>query len=119
MSEKRFALGRGLSALIPDAAAPPARVADTHKPTELDLDLIVPNPRQPRATIGEPRLEELAQSIRSNGVLQPILVRKAGDRFEIIAGERRWRAAQRAGLLRVPVVVRDVPDDKVLEVALI
>ena len=65
------------------------------------------------------RLDELAQSIRSNGVLQPILVRRVDDRFEIVAGERRWRAAQRAGLLKVPVTVREVPDDKLLEVALV
>jgi ParB family chromosome partitioning protein len=120
MADKRFALGRGLSALIPDAAAPvQVRTPDPHRPTELDIDLLIPNPRQPRATIGEARLEELAQSIRSNGVIQPILIRKSGDRFEIVAGERRWRAAQRAGLLKVPVVVRDVADDKLLEVALI
>ena len=118
MADKRFVLGRGLSALIPDAPAP-ARPPDPHRPSELDLDLLIPNPRQPRATIGEERLEELAQSIRSNGVIQPILVRRSGDRFEIVAGERRWRAAQRAGLLKVPVVVRDVPDEKLLEVALI
>jgi ParB family chromosome partitioning protein len=67
----------------------------------------------------EGRLEELAQSIRANGVIQPILVRRVGMQYEIIAGERRWRAAQRAGLLRVPVVIRDVPDDKLLQVALI
>jgi len=120
VADKRFALGRGLSALIPEAAAPaPAPRREPHRPTELDVDLLIPNPRQPRATIGEARLEELAQSIRSNGVIQPILVRKSGDRFEIVAGERRWRAAQRAGLLKVPVVVRDVADDKLLEVALI
>ena len=64
-------------------------------------------------------LEELAQSIRANGIIQPILVRHAGDRYEIVAGERRWRAAQRAGLLRVPVVVRDIPDERLLQVALI
>jgi len=119
MADKRFALGRGLSALIPEAASPAPRAADPHRPFELDIDRLIPNPRQPRATIGDARLEELAQSIRSNGVIQPILVRKSGDQFEIVAGERRWRAAQRAGLLKVPVAVRDVADDKLLEVALI
>ena len=120
MADKRQALGRGLSALIPDkpaAAAPPARDAAT--PNELDIDLLTPNPKQPRASIDEATLEELAQSIRSNGVLQPILVRKVEGRFEIVAGERRWRAAQRAGLLKVPVTIRDVSDDKLLEVALV
>jgi ParB family chromosome partitioning protein len=121
MAEKRLALGRGLSALIPDAPAPPApvRPGEPVRPQELDLDLLVPNPRQPRTQIDDARLEELAQSIRANGVIQPILVRKAGERYEIVAGERRWRAAQRAGLLKVPVTIRDVPDDKLLEVALV
>jgi ParB family chromosome partitioning protein len=130
MAEKRQALGRGLSALIPNvpvfAPPPPAppespatRERETHRPTELDLDLLVPNPHQPRAQIDDARLEELAQSVRANGVIQPVIVRRAGDRFEIVAGERRWRAAQRAGLLKVPVVVREIPDDQLLQVALI
>ena len=118
MVEKRPALGRGLSALIPDAALPPPPLRDA-SPQELDIDLLTPNPRQPRTYIEEAQLEELAQSIRTHGVLQPVLVRRVDDRFEIVAGERRWRAAQRAGLLKVPVVVRDVPDDQLLQVALI
>ena len=134
MAEKRPALGRGLSALIPPAppvsappppgtAAPPAPhvavVREAGRPQEIDIDLLFPNPDQPRQHIEETKLEELAQSIRSHGVIQPILVRKVADRVEIIAGERRWRAAQRAGLLKVPVVYRDVPDTQLLEVALI
>jgi ParB family chromosome partitioning protein len=126
MADKRPALGRGLSALIPPAppAPPPATPVlapreTARTPLEVDLDLLTPNPRQPRVQIDEQRLEELAQSIRSNGVLQPILVRHVHGRYEIVAGERRWRAAQRAGLLKVPVTVRDVPDDKLLEVALV
>jgi ParB family transcriptional regulator, chromosome partitioning protein len=122
MAIKRPALGRGLSALIRDTAPPPQREAapvERGKPTELDIDLLTPNPRQPRTQIDDARLEELAQSIRANGVIQPIVVRKVDDRYEIVAGERRWRASQRAGLLKVPVAVRDVPDDKLLEVALI
>jgi ParB family chromosome partitioning protein len=123
MPDKRPALGRGLSALIP-TAPPPAppdapRDRDPQRPTEVDIDLLQPNPRQPRMQIDEPRLDELAQSIRSHGVIQPILVRRAGAHFEIVAGERRWRAAQRAGLLKIPVVVRDVSNDHLLEVALI
>jgi len=118
MVDKRPALGRGLSALIPDAAPPPPSLRDV-SPQELDIDLLAPNPRQPRTYIEEPQLEELAQSIRAHGVLQPVLVRRVEGRFEIVAGERRWRAAQRAGLLKVPVVVRDVPDDQLLQVALI
>jgi ParB family chromosome partitioning protein len=112
-----------LSALIPVASPPPAppeaRAAETHKPSEVDIDLLRPNPRQPRMQIDEPRLDELAQSIRSHGVIQPILVRRAENHFEIVAGERRWRAAQRAGLLKIPVVVREVTDDHLLEMALI
>jgi ParB family chromosome partitioning protein len=127
MADKRPALGRGLNALIPQAAPPvptPTPAAATavrppHRPDEIDIDLLEPNPRQPRTQIDDQPLEELAQSIRANGVIQPILVRRAGDRFEIVAGERRWRAAQRAGLFKVPVIVRDVPDEKLLEVALI
>ena len=123
MADKRPALGRGLSALIPSAAPPPQppspRDQAPARPAELDIDLLVPNPRQPRVQMDEAALEELAQSIRSHGIIQPILVRRVGDRTEIVAGERRWRAAQRAGLLKVPVVYRDVPDERLLEVALI
>ena len=114
--EKRPALGKGLSALIP--AVPEPRLG----PIEVDVDRLVPNTLQPRGQFDEARLEELARSIRANGVIQPILVRKSGDRFQIIAGERRWRAAQRAGLHRVPVVVREVADGHehaLLEMALI
>lgn len=115
--EKRPALGKGLSALIPDAPA-----VNTPSATEVDIDRLVPNTFQPRGQMDEARLDDLAQSIKSNGVIQPIVVRRVGDRFHIIAGERRWRAAQRAGLLRVPVVVRDVAAGKeqsLLELALI
>jgi len=117
MSEpKRPALGKGLSALIPDAPEPPAGTS------EVDIDQLTPNPYQPRLQIDDARLDELTRSIKANGVIQPILVRRADNGYHIIAGERRWRAAQRAGLLRVPVVVRDMSaadDEKVLEIALI
>ena len=117
MPDKRPALGRGLSALIPEIPPPPAA---TDTPAEVDLDLLEPNRDQPRSVIDDTKLEQLAQSIKSNGIIQPILVRRQpSGGFEIVAGERRWRAAQRAGLLRVPVVVRDVPDEKRLELALI
>jgi ParB family chromosome partitioning protein len=117
MVDKRPALGRGLSALIPDApAAPPAA---SERPLEVDIDLLRPNKFQPRTHMDDGRIEELSRSIRSNGVIQPIVVRKADSGYEIVAGERRWRASQRAGLLKVPIVVRDVPDDKLLAAALI
>src|SRR4051812_48288974 len=102
MLQKRPALGKGLSALIPDAPEPRVIAPD------VDIDLIDPNSFQPRGEVNDAALNELAQSIRSNGVIQPIVVRPVGDRFQIIAGERRWRAARKAGLLRVPVVVRDI-----------
>ena len=116
MADKRPALGRGLSALIPEAAGD---TAPRDKAFELDLDRLTPNPQQPRSVFDEAKLDELAQSIRASGMIQPIIARRAGNGFEIIAGERRWRAAQRAGLLKVPVVIRDVPDERLLEVALI
>jgi ParB family transcriptional regulator, chromosome partitioning protein len=116
MVEKRPALGRGLSALIPDSIAP---TAATDRPQEIDTDLLRPNTFQPRTHMDDERIEELARSIKANGIIQPIVVRRAGSEYQIVAGERRWRAAQRAGLLRVPVVVRDIPDDKLLPIALI
>ena len=115
--EKRPALGKGLSALIPDVPEPP-RAA----PIEADIDRLEPNDFQPRSHVDNARLQELAQSIRANGIIQPIVVRRVGDHFQIIAGERRWRAAKVAGLPRVPIVVRDVPPGKeqsLLEMALI
>jgi ParB family chromosome partitioning protein len=117
MADKRPALGRGLSALIPDApAAPPAA---SERALEVDIDLLRPNKFQPRTHMDDGRIEELSRSIRSNGVIQPIVVRNADSGYEIVAGERRWRASQRAGLLKVPIVVRDIPDDKLLAAALI
>jgi ParB family transcriptional regulator, chromosome partitioning protein len=116
MADKRPALGRGLSALIPDTPATPA---PGEHALDVDSDLLRPNPHQPRTTMDEAKIEELARSIRSNGIIQPIVVRKADSGYEIVAGERRWRASQRAGLLKVPVVVRDIPDERLLAVALI
>jgi ParB family chromosome partitioning protein len=117
MAEKRPALGRGLSALIPDAPTPAA--GPTERSLDVDIDLLRPNRFQPRTTMDEARIAELARSIKANGVIQPIVVRKADKGFEIIAGERRWRASQHAGLLKVPVVVRDIPEERLLAVALI
>lgn len=111
----RKPLGRGLGALLSAEATAPAR-DDTN---EIPVDLIDRSPLQPRTHFDEAKLEELAKSITANGLVQPVLVRRRGDRFELIAGERRWRAAQRAGLTKVPAVVRDVPDENVLEIALI
>jgi ParB family chromosome partitioning protein len=116
--EKRPALGKGLSALIPDVPEPRSGTV----PTEVDVDLISPSEQQPRHQFEDSRLDELAQSIKSNGVIQPIVVRKVDNGYRIIAGERRWRAAQRAGLTRVPIVIKDVPaggEGQLLEMALI
>jgi ParB family chromosome partitioning protein len=123
MVDKRPALGRGLSALIPDSPAPAPAASD--RALEIDIDLLRPNKFQPRTDMNDERIEELSQSIRSHGIIQPIVVRRASGAsgavqgYEIIAGERRWRAAQRAGLLKVPVVVRDIAENRLLAVALI
>jgi ParB family chromosome partitioning protein len=86
---------------------------------EIDIDLIAPNPEQPRTRFTDAALEELAQSIRENGIIQPIVLRRSGNSYEIVAGERRWRAAQRAGLRKVPAVIKNIEDDQTLELALI
>ena len=111
----RQTLGRGLNALLGDESMQTGEMASF----EIDIDLIEPNPEQPRTRFAENSLEELAQSIRANGVVQPIVVRKFGTRYQIVAGERRWRASQRAELRRIPAVVREVSDEKLLELALI
>jgi ParB family transcriptional regulator, chromosome partitioning protein len=128
----RNALGRGLEALIrePEAPAPvetpavPQRAAaaapaTSGGPLQVDIDLLDPSPYQPRNRFEDTGLEELAQSIRASGIIQPLVARKVGARYQLIAGERRWRAAQRAGLLRVPVVLRDVGDEEALELSLV
>jgi ParB family chromosome partitioning protein len=101
--------------LLSAEAAAPAIETTTDVPT----DLIDPSPLQPRSVFDESKLDELARSISANGVVQPVLLRRRGARFELIAGERRWRAAIRAGLTQIPAVLRNVSDDKVLEIALI
>lgn len=111
----RRALGRGLSALLSDSSS-----SQGDELLEIDIDLIDPNPTQPRSRFSEAKLDELAQSIRTNGLVQPIILRRAANgRYQIIAGERRWRASQRVGLERVSAVIRNIPDSKLLELALI
>jgi len=111
----RKALGRGLGALLSAEGTATA----TEDASEIPIDLIDPSSLQPRTIFDEAKLAELAQSITANGVVQPLLLRRKGPRYELIAGERRWRAAQLAGLSKVPAVIRSVSDDKVLELALI
>lgn len=110
----RRVLGRGLSALLSDTAENRG-----DELLEIDIDLIEPNNTQPRNYFDDKKIEELAQSIESNGILQPLLVRRKGGRYQLIAGERRWRAAQKVGLSKVPAVIREIADDKLLELALI
>lgn len=139
----RNALGRGLGALIRElegkrpepapasvhpqptttsgaaAAAVPARQPMQGGPQEIDIDLIEPSPYQPRTKFHEQALDELARSIKTSGIIQPLVVRPLGSRFQLIAGERRWRAAQRAGLSKVSAIVKQVPDELALEMTLV
>jgi ParB family transcriptional regulator, chromosome partitioning protein len=135
----RNALGRGLGALIREpepqassampagavaagpgaAAAAPARELVTNGPQQIDIELIEPSPYQPRTRFREEALDELTRSIQASGIIQPIVVRPLGKRFQLIAGERRWRAAQRAGLMRIAAIVREVPDALALEMTLV
>jgi ParB family transcriptional regulator, chromosome partitioning protein len=138
----RNALGRGLGALIREpepktspepapasiqshattasaAAVAPAREAVHPGPQQVDIDLIEPSPYQPRTRFREEALDELARSIQTSGIIQPLVVRPMGSRFQLIAGERRWRAAQRAGMAKVSVIVKQVPDEIALEMTLV
>jgi ParB family chromosome partitioning protein len=143
----RNALGRGLGALIREpepqipgqlpgtaevaptpvsqatggaaSAAAPAMQAQIAGPLQLDIDLIDPSPYQPRTRFREEALDELARSIQASGIIQPLVVRSKGSRYELIAGERRWRAAQRAGLTKVTAIIRQVPDELALEMTLV
>ncbi len=119
--DKTSRLGRGFSALLPNAgpsaaAGEPPRQAGV---LNLAIEEIAPDKTQPRRRFDEARIEELAASIRAKGVIQPILVRRDGDHYQIIAGERRWRASQRAGLKMVPALVKEVTDRQAFEIALI
>ena len=128
----RNALGRGLGALIREPDPQPADVTRfpvtkdveaTHQGITgsqlVDIDLIEPSPYQPRTHFREESLAELAQSIQASGIIQPLILRRIGTRYQLLAGERRWRAAQRAGLSRVPAVLRDVADEAALEITLV
>lgn len=119
--KKPSGLGRGLSALIDDAVRPPTSGSDTQAAgtREIEVGRIRPNPHQPRKSFDDAAIGELAASIRVRGVLQPILVRAVDDGFEIIAGERRWRAAQVARLHKIPALVRALDDASTAEIALI
>ena len=125
--QPRKALGRGMGALLPTRHTPPpasvpvpAATAETGEASlHIKIDEIHPNPLQPRRVFQDNRLEELAQSIRANGIIQPLVVRRVEGRFQLVAGERRWRAAKLAGVDTVPVVVREIPESRLLEITLI
>jgi len=133
---RRNALGRGLGALIREpepqqqapqphtvgstgAAVAPTRETAHSGPLQIDIDLIEPSPYQPRTRFREEALEELTRSIQASGIIQPLVLRPIGNRYQLIAGERRWRAAQRAGLQKVAAIVRQVPDELALEMTLV
>lgn len=118
----RRALGRGLEALLPrraPIAAAPAPALSPEQTNRIAIDQIDPNPMQPRRVFQADALRELADSIRQHGIIQPLVVRKSGARFQLVAGERRWRAARIAELSEVPVVVQEIPDERLLEITLI
>ncbi len=126
--KQRKALGKGLSALLPGrssgqgstaTATAPAGPSTAAAPSTLPIDAIHPNPMQPRVVFQPERLEELAASIRANGIIQPLIVRRHEAQFQLVAGERRWRAAKLAGLRDVPVVIQEIADPLLLEMALI
>ena len=145
MDKKHKALGRGLSALLPPrpvanpaaAAAVPVTsetaaevpaasaavqapvVVTTHEQLYIPIDAILPNPLQPRTVFRADKLAELSESIRANGIIQPLIVRRQGEGYQIVAGERRWRGAKLAGLKEVPVLVQEIADPQMLEIALI
>ena len=119
MSVPAKGLGRGLSALITSASETKAEPANDNAGLKVAIDRVTPSPFQPRRSFDEAKIEELAVSIRNQGIIQPLVVRRKDDSYELIAGERRWRAAMRAGLNEVPVVVRDASDHEALQLALV
>lgn len=119
VSLQKRGLGRGLSALIPGAAEAKAETKTDANNLKIDIDRISPSPFQPRRRFDEAKIEELASSIRNQGIIQPLVVRPKGDGYELIAGERRWRAAMKAGLLEVPAVIREASDQEALQLALV
>ncbi|HEX2226760.1 MAG TPA: ParB/RepB/Spo0J family partition protein [Candidatus Binatia bacterium] len=119
MSVPSKGLGRGLSALISSAAEPRAEARTESNGLRVAIDRIVPSPFQPRRSFDETKIDELAVSIRNQGIIQPVVLRRKEDHYELIAGERRWRAALRAGLTEVPAVIRDASDHEALQLALV
>lgn len=119
MTKTKGGLGRGLGALLPEYEEITEERSGNDGVVELELEKIFPNPDQPRKTFDEDKLTDLAESIREHGVLQPILVAPRGEQYMVIAGERRYRASKRAGLTTIPALIRDMDDEKIMEMALI
>jgi ParB family chromosome partitioning protein len=119
MAVQTKGLGKGLSALIGDTMAAKAEASGESHGLRVPIDRISPSPYQPRRSFDEVKIEELAASIRNQGIIQPLVVRRKEDRYELIAGERRWRAAMKAGLTEIPAVVREASDHEALQLALV
>lgn len=119
MTAVRRGLGKGLDTMIPDKLEAEKKQENVSRETLIDISLVEPNPKQPRKHFNEDKLAELSESIKRQGLVEPIVVRKTGKRYEIVAGERRWRACQQAGIREIPVVIKDYDDAKVFEIALI
>lgn len=115
MSTKKFGLGKGLGALLPNNTEEEMNKSSI----TIDINLIKPNTSQPRKSMDEGKIKDLAASIREYGIIQPVVLRKINDTYEIIAGERRWRAARQIGLKEIPAIIMDISDDKILEISLI
>ena len=115
----RHGLGRGLGALLSSPAPVGVEAAEVSAAVELSIDSIVPNPQQPRKDFDDKALQDLSTSMAQNGVLQPVVVRRLGDGYQLIIGERRWRAAKLAGLTKIPAVIREVSDVQSLELGLV
>lgn len=119
MMTKKRGLGKGLEALIPTSAGKPASAEVQAGAVEIAVDQISPNPHQPRQTMNQEKLQELADSIGAHGLIQPLVVTRVGSSYQLIAGERRWRASQLAGLTTVPVIIKETTPQQMLELALV
>jgi|SRR5690242_14977303 ParB family transcriptional regulator, chromosome partitioning protein len=119
MVSRQHGLGRGLGALLSSPGPASSAEAPGTATVELPIDAIAPNPQQPRKDFDDKALQDLSASLRQSGVLQPVVVRRLGDGYQLVVGERRWRAAKLAGITRIPAVIREVSDAQSLELALV
>jgi ParB family transcriptional regulator, chromosome partitioning protein len=119
MVNRQHGLGRGLGALLSSSPAPAAEESAAAAAVELPIDSITANPKQPRKDFDDKALHELAASLTQSGILQPVVVRRLGDGYQLVVGERRWRAAKLAGLTRIPAIIREATDAQTLELALV